>query len=462
MGEDGWDNDARWCAEMDSWFFWGQQRWTLDVTGEAAMRTRDFLRRTAIENEISAEELAQKAPDNAKAARKAAAMAKKALGSLRTVKAVSEFARSNPYSPITPDKLDANKDVIGTPVGICELKSGRMRPARREDYITKHTNVAPTSGPPVKWLAFLDRTFGGDKDVIDFMQVLCGYALTGRIDEHKFFFLHGTGRNGKSVFLNTCAWISGDYSTTASSELFLSQRGAQHPTGLADLRGARFVVGSELPANRAWNESLIKDVTGGDVVKARKMYKDGFDFTPQCTLFMVGNSQPSLNQVDEAMRRRMVLVPFENTLTKDEINPRLQSELQKGEGGQILQWMIDGAVRWYKEGLKVPQSLLDASEEYMASEDIVGTFLTECTKERAGRYTTITEAHAQYVLWFEGQNIGGSNYTGLSKNAFAKSMRDRGLKPVKHGGQMCYEDLVLHQHDHSDGYSTGDTTDLER
>jgi putative DNA primase/helicase len=247
-----------------------------------------------------------------------------------TVAAVELLARSNPATAASADAFDADVMLLGTPGGTVDLRTGELREARREDLITKQTAVAPApeGTRPERWLSFLIEVFDGDLEVVEFMQRAAGYALTGRTTEHKLLFLYGTGRNGKSTFLDTLLWILNDYARRAAADIFLNSVGEKHATGLAGLQGARLVVGSELPAGKTWDEAVIKDLTGGDVVSARFMRGDFFDFKPQLTLMIAGNNQPSFRGVDEALRARVVLVPFTVTIPPEKRDPDLGEKLK--------------------------------------------------------------------------------------------------------------------------------------
>lgn len=201
------------------------------------------------------------------------------------------------------------------------------------------------------------------------MQRAAGYALTGETREHKLLFLFGTGRNGKSVFLNALFAIWGNYARRAHAMTFLNSTGDKHPTDLAGLQSARLVAGSELPKGKTWDESVIKDLTDGDVMTARFMRGDFFDFEPPLTLFVAGNNKPSFTGVDEAIRARVVLVPFTVTIPPERRDLHLSDKL-KAEVGQILQWSIEEALYWQEGGLDVPASFAAASAEYFGNEDI--------------------------------------------------------------------------------------------
>ena len=162
-----------------------------------------------------------------------------------------------------------------------------------------------------RWRAFISEVTCGDAEVSRFLQQWCGYSLTGDTSEQALFFGCGPGGNGKGVFLNTVSRIIGDYAVAAAMDTFTESDFPKHSTELAMLRGARLVTASETEEGRAWAESRIKQMTGGDPITARFMRKDNFTYTPQFKLTIVGNHSPSLRNVDEAMRRRLRIIPFQ-------------------------------------------------------------------------------------------------------------------------------------------------------
>ena len=168
---------------------------------------------------------------------------------------------------------------------------------------------------------------------------MAGYALTGVTHEHALFFACGTGGNGKSTFLNAIASCVGDYHRAAPIETFTESNNDRHPTDLAGLRGARMVTAIETEEGRHWAESRIKTLTGGDKIAARFMRQDFFEYTPQFKLLIAGNHKPSLRSVDEAIRRRLHLIPFVVTIPPAERDAELPDKLESERPG-ILAWMI--------------------------------------------------------------------------------------------------------------------------
>jgi putative DNA primase/helicase len=429
LGKSGWDADAKFVSNWGKWLFWDGSRWVVDERKKAFTDIRTYLRHKAQSLMDWAEEKCANEPEPEKLMKAAAKQAKE-LRANGKVTAIEALARSNPKSAALAEDFDAALMLTGTPQGTVDLEQAELRGAKREDMLTKSTSVspAPAGAKPHLWLEFLDTIFDGDQEVIGFMQRLCGYALTGRTDEQKLFFLHGSGANGKSVFLNTLVWLFGDYARRAPSDTFLMTRGEQHPTNLAGLHGARLVVGSELPKGKTWNDSVIKDLTGGDRIAARYMRQDFFEFDPQLTLMIAGNTKPSFGAVDNAMKRRVVLIPFDVTIPPEKRDGKLEQNL-RSEGPEILRWCMEGAADWGVCGLAIPEVIRAASETYLEGEDELGQFLEDCTVADATGFVSNGDLWERYSGWCLTED---NNQMG--KNNFLKAIEERGFKAKKGTG----------------------------
>ena len=318
--------------------------------------------------------------------------------------------------------------MLNTPGVVVDLRTGKLRPPA--DFMTKMTAVAP-DGKCTRWLAFLDRITGRDADLINYLQRVIGYALTGEIKEHAIFFGHGTGANGKSVLISTISGIMGDYHKATSIETFTASKFDRHPTEVAALQGARLVTASETERGRQWAESRIKELTGGDLVTARFMRQDFFEYRPQFKLFIAGNHTPGLGGVDEAMRRRFHMIPFSVTIPKPERDTDLVEKL-KAEWPGILAWAIRGCLMWRALGLQKPKAVVEASEAYLEAEDAVGTWINEKCERRPHAWTASADLFASWSAWAKsaGEEIG-------SQKAFTEALKGRGFthKRERKGGE---------------------------
>lgn len=297
------------------------------------------------------------------------------------------------------DDFDGNPELLGTPGGVIDLKTGEIRSAAVSDMVTQQTAVAPA--PPgaraPAWEQFLSDVFGKDAEMIEFIQRTFGSALVGDVSPQKFVVLYGNGANGKSVLRDVLGRLAGTYAATASAKVFMQSHGDRHPTEIASLAGKRLVLASEVSAGRSWNDTLLKDLTGGEKMTARKMHKNEFSFTPCSTLIFTANTLPSFPGAQEAMLRRILLVPMRREFLEEEQDPNLATDLIAGEGPAILRWVIDGAQKFLADGggvkgLSIPKSITDATRTYFEEEDIVRQFLTE-----------VQGSSASMNDWFEGE-----------------------------------------------------------
>jgi putative DNA primase/helicase len=323
-----------------------------------------------------------------------------------------------------------------------DLHTGIDRAPRREDYCTKSTAVAPApAGTPCPlWMAFLNRVTNQDQELIAFLKRLLGYCLTGHVREQVLVFLFGTGANGKSVFVSTVGGILSDYAIVAPMETFIASNMDRHPTEIAKLMGARLVVAQETQKGRRWDESKVKNLTGGDKLTARFMRGDFFDFKPTHKLLISGNHKPSLRNVDEAIRRRFLLVPFTVQIPPNERDPRLAEKL-KAEWPAIFRWMIEGCLEWRRDGLMVPAVVRRATDEYLADNDVLAQWLEESVDDGGpGAFTLTRELFGSWKRWCESRN-----YRPGTETAFADSLSDRGYNKGRKNFGRGFNGIALKQ-----------------
>ena len=357
------------------------------------------------------------------------------IASTKTARGVETFASSNPGIAVTHEAWDADLLLLGTPAGTVDLRTGIIRPARPSDYITKLTAVAPGDGVPTIWHRFLSEVVAGDAEMIAFIRRWCGYCLTGLTREHAFAFIHGPGGNGKSVFLNAVSGIMGDYAATAAMETFADSRNDRHSTELAMLKGARLVTASETEQGRGWAEAKVKAITGGDPITARFMRQDNFTYRPHFKLMIAGNHAPSLRNVDDAMRRRLNILPF---VVKPAIPDRdLESKLRE-EWPQILAWMIAGCVNWQANGLQRPAAVSGATDSYFADQDLFGQWIDERCLRGPQSWEQPTPL---FKSWCEFAREAGEN-PGNAKD-FKAALERRGIHRGKTAGLKVYRGIAL-------------------
>ncbi len=411
------EDRLRHVAAWGRWYIWDGSTWKSDDTMLAFDLARAVCRHAS-----------SKCNDDHVAAIVAAA---------RTVAAVERLAKADRKHAATVDQWDTDPWLLNTPGGVVDLRNGRMRSHRPEDYMTRVTAVAPGGECPI-WLSFLAKVTNGDKELERFIQRMAGYALTGSIREHALFFAFGTGANGKGVTINTLTGILGNYAAVASIDVFTASQSDRHPTDLAMLRGARLVTAQETEEGRRWAEARIKAMTGGDPITARFMRQDFFTFEPKFKLLIAGNHRPGLRNIDEAIRRRFNLIPFAVKIPAGERDHDLPNKL-KAEWPGILKWAIQGCLDWQKQGLQPPQAVQDATSEYLEAEDALGTWLNEsCTITSTFESSSAT-LFASWKAWADaaGEHAG-------SQKRFSQALQARGFEPKRMtGGKSGFKGIGI-------------------
>jgi putative DNA primase/helicase len=369
----------RYVAALGKWLLWDGARWRIDDTLVVRDRSRKVCRE------------ASRSCNHAKTS--------KLIASAKTISAVERLAQSDQRIAATVDQWDSDPFLLNTPAGVIDLKSGAMGKQDPGDYLTKITGVAPDLTMPTPiWDSFLKRITDGRQELVEYLQRVVGYSLTGSTREHALFFFYGRGANGKTTFLNTIAACTGDYHKTAPIETFTASNHDRHPTDLAGLRGARLVTAVETEEGRRWAESRIKTLTGGEKISARFMRQDFFEYLPQFKLIIAGNHKPGLRSVDEAIRRRFNLIPFTVTIPPDERDETLPEKL-KAELPGILAWIIKGCADWQERGLAPPQIVTEATAAYLESEDAIAAWIEDCANRDPNAFAKNSELFASWSQW---------------------------------------------------------------
>ena len=402
--------DMRYCYLWKAWIVWDGMRWARDNSGQVYRWAKHTVTRIYGE--------AQNALDEER--KELAKWAIKSESRDR-ISAMIELAQSEPGIAIQPEDLDTDAMLLNATNGTLNLRTLELQPHRREDYITKLTPIfydelaqAPT------WDSFLWRIMAGNIELINFLQRTVGYALTGDVSEQCLFYLYGKGANGKSTFLTTIlAMLSRDYATQAAPELLTA--GDRHPTEIADLRGLRFVASTEIEDGRRMAEGLVKQMTGGDVLKARFMRADFFQFEPTHKLFLAANHKLIIRGTDHAMWRRIRLIPFTVTIPDAEKDLKLVEKLRAELPG-ILRWAVSGCADWLGQGLNPPAEVTGATAEYRNEMDVLGRYLEERLMYGEFLTTQAADLYADYCAWCK-----DNGEKELSQIRFGRDLVDRGL-----------------------------------
>ncbi|MEH2547145.1 putative DNA primase/helicase [Bradyrhizobium sp. AZCC 2262] len=337
------------------WHVWSGNRWKRDATAVAFAWTRSLVRGLA-SNQKSAGD-------------------RRRLGSLKFADGVERFARTDQRIAVTHDHWDRNIEVLGTPGGIVDLRTGELFAPAPELFITRSTAVDPDDiADCLRWLQFINQVTAGDAALRRFLQQWAGYCLTGETREQKLAFILGPGGTGKSTFAATLRGIMGDYAISAAMETFADAKFEQHPEQIARLDGMRMVVASETEAGHKWRANRVKLLTGGDAVTARHLFENSFDFRPKFKLTFLGNHAPAITNLETAIQRRFLVVPFNHKPVEPDL--RLDDILAREWPG-ILRWMIKGAVDWYEHGLMVPKAISEATTQYFDEQDVFRQWLEE-------------------------------------------------------------------------------------
>lgn len=415
----------RYAPSFKGWFAWTKARWERDEMNRPRTEVREILHKVA-------SDFITQFPKEQDFAR--------SIESAATLSNVMSLMAADPRIIVAMRELDADPWLLNTPGGVVDLRTGHSSPHDSALLMTKMTRISvDRTGDCVRWKAFLHEATRGNGELVDYLQRLAGYCLTGLTDEHAVVFVHGPGGNGKSVFLNTLSYILGDYATTAAMSTFMASKSERHPTEVAALHGARLVTASETSEGGRWNEERLKNLTGGDPVTARFLYHDFFTFQPQFKLVLIGNRKPALDSVDDAMRRRLQLVPF--TVTPAHPDPQLPDKLRVEAPG-ILAWMIDGALAWQVERLSPPSIVRNATDEYFEDQDMFGQWLDECCDASNESSTAVANLFQSWAEWC-GEGRESREFVGSVKR-LSQMLADRGYKRGRgKGGRVEFRGIHL-------------------
>jgi P4 family phage/plasmid primase-like protien len=431
--------DFRYCYPWKTWMTWRKTHWERDETGQAMRCAKQTITR-----------MLRRAEDLDSLDLKALMAHVKSSLSTARLKALLESAQSEDGMPTMPDEWDTHPWLLNCANGTIDLRTGVLMGHQRADYLIKRLTVPydPKALCPT-WDAFLWRIMGGTvgldspddaagtlenrqkadeqaHELITFLQRAVGYALTGEIREECLFLLYGTGQNGKSKFLGAMHDLLGDYAQATHSKTFMvTDRMDGIPNDLARLRGARFISAIELGKNRRLNEELVKRVTGADLITARFMHGEFFDFMPQFKLFMATNYLPKITSIDKAMWRRIHQIPFTVTIPDEEKDDRLGEKLRAELPG-ILAWAVRGCLAWQQQGLMPPVAVQEATAAYKSSMDTIGRFIEECCHVDCGNSAVRVRASILYDAYKQWCETNGEHFETMT--AFGTYLENQGFE----------------------------------
>lgn len=406
---DTFGHDLRHVPQMGRWYAWDGRRWAEDITGDAVRRAK------AVTDEMLSE--ARLLADDKRFNWARRSQSNGAINSMLSL------AATEPHIPVKIEQFDADPFSFCAGNGTVDLRSGVLRPHSRTDLITKVTDVAyHPDAPCPTWERFLADVFDGDQDLIDFVQRYAGYSLTGDVSEQVMVFAHGGGRNGKTTLLNTLRGITGDYGMQLDPAVLTGEAGEQHPTGLTDLRGARFVATVETEQGNRLNESLIKQLTGGDPIRARRMRQDFFEFNPTHKLWFAGNHLPRIGGTDIGIWRRLALLPFRVEFGPGKADRHLPAKLAAESAG-ILAWAVQGCLWWQRDGLGIPTAVTEATGAYRQSQDHIGRFLADVGVVGPSFYVASAQMREAYEKWCHSQGERPWSAQAMGRELTAKGFQ---------------------------------------
>ena len=407
-------HDVKYSAERERFLYFDSHKWSYDQT--------DMINRMLdpVINDIQKEPLeVPEDADEEKISNARSAWIRKCKNHATKSAALKEIAS---YVKVTDDTFDSQTGMINTPDGIVNLASGDVRPTTYKDMVTKMTNAGTGEYATPIFDKFMQQIFPGHPELISFVLRLMGYSMLGTISEQIIIMLFGhggqsNGANGKSVLVELYRQIMNDYAVTIDPEVVTYQRSkirdSNQDSQLANTKGSRVIVTSELERGAKLSEAIIKRLTGGETITARRLYERPIEFKPTGTLWMTTNYLPTVKGTDNGIWRRIITVPMTAHITKKD--PRLLDKLMTERDG-ILHKIIEGALEYQKHGLQIPQIVNDSRRAYQEDMDTVGQFLEDMmivTNEKKDRVTN-EQLYGIYDQWNRSYQLSLS-HQGLSK-----------------------------------------------
>lgn len=395
-------HSLRYVAVADKWFVWDGRRWVVDRDEHRLRCARETVRAlyAAADNLTDSSE------------RKALAKWAERSESRARINAMVELARSEQSISLLPEVFDSDSASFLMTVnnGTIDLKTGQLRPHRREDMITKLATVAyDPEAKSVLWNDVLEHALP-DPEMRAFLKRFIGSALTGDVGDERFVLFHGDGATGKSTVISTILSMMGDYGLTANFETFLSssakvdRRGAPRED-LMSLCGARLVAAVEAEDGRRLDETMIKALTGGDSIRARRLYQSEETFSPAAKLVLVANRRPEVRSDGGAFWRRALELPFTIVIPEGKRDPLLKRKLSDPKNlSAVLAWAVQGCLDWQSspdecDRLCTPNAVRAATHAYRVEQDDVGEFLADACEFEPSASVTANEFRLKYRIW---------------------------------------------------------------
>ena len=427
-------DDVRFVEKLGGFLIWDGARWKIDDDGEIERLAKQTVTQLKVDAMDELDPAKQKAM-----LRHAAASSK-----LPRIRAMLELAKSERPIAAKTEDFDTQRWLICVKNGTLDLRIGELRPHRREDLITR---MAPVEYDPETKCPHFERFVlsiaGGNADLVHYLQKVAGYSLTGETSDQSWFLLYGTGSNGKSTFLDVLRLMLGEYSCTVPTSTLLAKKNDAASNDIAMLRGVRLVAAAESEAGRYLAEGLIKQITGGDQVSARFMFKEFFSFVPECKIFFATNHRPKIKGTDDGTWRRMRAIPFAQQFRDVREYPQTPEHLRKdpklrekliAEMPGILAWAVRGCLLWQQEGLVPPAVVASATAEYRSEMDVVAAFLADACIVGKRERCSATDLYQSFQSW-----CTENGEQTRTQTDFSRDMMDRGFEKRRSGASGSFQ-----------------------
>lgn len=409
---------ARYVADWGKWIVYEDGRWRLDPGDALVTELAKDVPRTMFRFAAGAEGSGR--DDLWKWAKRSEAGAQ--------IAGMVRLARGIPGIRTDSNDLDADPWALNVANGTVDLRTGKLRRHNPDDLITRRAPFAydPTARGP-RWEAFLERILPGH-DLRRFVQRAAGYSTTGDVSEQVLILAIGDGANGKSTFVDAVQHTLGDYAGTVAKDLLIAQRHEAHPTSAADLFRLRFATAVETEATNRLAEARVKNLTGGDQIKARRMREDFWSFTPSHKLWLFANHLPRISGTDHGIWRRIRVVPFSVVIPEAERDRDLPAALAD-EAPAILAWLIEGARDWLDTGLEPPPEVVAATEQYRVASDWFANWIEDHNLE-LGPVSELRILTSELARSYRDWALANGEEP-LSRQDLAKELERRGCRPKK-------------------------------
>ena len=419
--------NLRYYVDRGAWLIWNGKRWEHDRTSEIDRLAMKVVRSMYKQLRGTDQEQGRKLFDHIKRSESQPRLA-----------AMVTLAAKLPGVTVQANDLDHDPWLLNCLNGTVDLRSGMLRPHARGDLMTRLCECEYDPGAKCpRWLQFLDEVFQGDAEVTGFVKRLAGYVLTADTREESVFILTGKGQNGKTKMVEALRVVLGDYAADTPFTTFIERRSDSATNDLAALVGKRLITASEGEDTQSFNESLLKQLSGGDPITCRFLRMEFFTYTPTFKVLFCTNEVPRIRSQNFAMKRRLKLVPFRQRfydredgrkpVKDDQLLPKLLAE----KSG-ILAWMVEGCLEWRTHGLMTPKVIRAEVERLFESQDPLAEFMEDRCSLGADAEVEVTDLWQEYNRWCENTK---RKPAFKAPQWFSKNLTQRDGIDAKRGGK---------------------------